>query len=410
MSLRNTGLVSVVALAVVGATAACGSDAPRGRTGFDGAGGSAAGQGSSGGAGTSGGGGVAGAGYSAGGASGGFILPDGSVQQDTGPLQNDAACAADTRDSTPMKKDIIVVFDTSVSMGCDVADLACDNPTKDMVITTPRIQAVRTAINDFIAAPASADIRVGLNVFPSLIGDQCTADYSQLNVPIAAVSQNGANITQVLGGLTPHANTPTEQVLTGSYKAATDYIAANPGRSVAIVLVTDGIPAACGDLKDGTAAAALAKAAFQASPSILTYVVGIGTYPALDLIALAGSGDQTHYIPTDANVTQKILDLLKAVSTMITCDYVIPTNGKTLDYNFVSVQARVGDGGFTSVPKVSAASVCAKAGGGWYFDVDPSVATPTKITVCTETCDPLKTTADSALQVLIGCTYVASIY
>jgi hypothetical protein len=206
----------------------------------------------------------------------------------------------------------------------------------------------------------------------------------------------------------PAANTPTEQVLTGSYKAATDYMAANPGRSVAIVLVTDGIPAACGDLKDGTAAAALAKAAFQASPSISTYVVGIGTYPALDLIALAGSGDQTHYIPTDANVTQKILDLLKAVSTMITCDYVIPTNGMTFDYNFVSVKQRIGDGGFTAVDKVKGAASCGN-GGGWYFDVDPAVAKPTKITVCTETCDPLKATPDSALQVLIGCERVEAI-
>jgi hypothetical protein len=417
MSLRNTGLVSVVALTVVGAIAACGSDAPKERNTFVGGAGSAAGPGSSGGAGASGGGGVAGAGYSAGGASGGFILPDGSVEQDsgTGPLETDAACAADKRDSSPVRKDIIVVFDNSSSMKCDTADQGCPDNSTGEVSGMSRIGAVRNAITDFVNAPASADIRVGLDCFPPAdpLAEQCTQDYSKLDVAIAPAKDNTMNFATVLGALTPHLNTPTEQVLTGAYKAAKDYLALNGGRSVAIVLVTDGMPFACNNDKTGAVSAALAKAAFEGSPSIETYVVGMGNVATLAAIASAGTGGKTAYIEANADATQKILGLLKAVSTQITCEYTIPTNGQQLDYGKINVQKRVGPtGDMQAVGNVKAGAECATFKDGWYYDVAPSAGVvPTKVVLCPETCEPLKATEGSALQVLIGCaTRPATIY
>jgi hypothetical protein len=254
---------------------------------------------------------------------------------------------------------------------------------------------------------------VGLGVFPGE-PDQCTADYSQLVVPIAAAKDNSYNITAAIGMLDPHLNTPTEQALTGTYKAAADYIAANPDRSVAVVLVTDGMPFACNNDKTGAVSASLAKAAFEGTPSIETYVVGMGEVATLDAIALAGSGGQTHYIEANADATQKILDLLKAVSTAITCEYLIPNNGQKLDYTLVNVKARVGsDGTMDPVYKVDDASKCgATTDKAWYYDVTPTDTTnPTKIVLCPETCDPLKATEGSQLQVLIGCATVpATIY
>jgi hypothetical protein len=420
MSVRIGNLVSLFTLALVAAAAGCGGSTDATTRGtFGGGGGASGGTG----AGTPGVGGSAagtpGVGSSTGqGGSTGFYVPDSSVHMDSSgpaPTQFDAACAADKRDSTPVKKDIIIAFDNSSSMACDVSDAACTNAPPGGGPTT-RIAAVREAITAFVNAPGSANVGVGLTCFPPAdpLAEQCNQDYSKPDVPIAPASTNAAQFGTVLGMLTPHLNTPTEQVLTGSYKAAQAYIAANPGRSVAVVLVTDGMPFACNNDKTGAASAALAKTAFEGTPSIETYVVGLGKVDTLDAIALAGTGGVTHYIAANADATQKILDLLKAVSTMITCDYTIPTNGKTLDYGAVNVQAKLGPTGtFDKVLYVTGGSKCAAAKGGWFYDVTPNppVSTPHTITLCPETCNPLKATEGSALQVLIGCaTEPATIY
>jgi hypothetical protein len=371
--------------------------------GNGGAGGIAGRSGSSGGAATGGSGGASGStSFGGQGGRGGFFVPDGAPRDDGArpPPGTDAACAADTRDGVPFKKDLIVLFDTSASMSCDAADPTCTSAPPG----TPnsRLGAVRTAINDFVGAPASADVRVGLGVYPAVGGDQCMADYSQLAIPIAPAKDNAWTFTTVLGGLVPHMNTPTEQALTGAYKAAKDYVGANPGRSVAVVLVTDGIPYACGNDQTGAVSAGLAKAAFNGSPPIETYVGGMGNVATLDAVALAGTGGVTHYIDANVNASTKILDLLKAVSTMITCDYTIPTAGKTPDYAMVNVQARVGaTGPMQRIYNVPNAASCG-AKGGWYYDVNLP-ATPTKITLCPQSCDPLNATGSSALQVLFGC-------
>jgi Mg-chelatase subunit ChlD len=399
MSMRTGSIVSVLTLALASAAIGCSAGDPT-TTRFN-AGGSSGGSGSPGGAAANAGTGASGS-AKGGQGGGGFDFPDSSLTGDASaaPTQTDAACAAEQRDSTPVKKDIIVLFDTSSSMACDVANATCKNAPPGGANT--RIGAVRDAINAFVTAPASAEIHVGLGVFPGT-PDQCTADYTQLTVPIAPAAGNAAPIGAALGILIPNQNTPTEQALTGTYTAAKAYIAANPGRSVAVVLVTDGMPFACGNDQTGAVSATLAKGAFDGTPSIETYVVGLGNVTTLDAIALAGTGGATHYIEANADATQKILDLLKLVSTMITCDYTIPTNGRTLDYKLVNVQAKVGDAGpMQKVYKVSNASGCAAARGGWYYDVDLP-GTPTKITLCSETCEPLKAQPGSALQVLIGC-------
>jgi hypothetical protein len=424
MSLRTGGLVSLFTLAVVGAAVGCSSEPVTGsRTSFGGSAGSGAGAGSSGSGAASGGGGTSGGGSgytgaSGQGAAGGFALPDSSVEQDTGtvPTTSDAACAADKRNSTPVRKDIIVVFDTSSSMSCDTADQGCPDNKDGTVSGMSRIGAIRNAISGFVNAPETAEIRVGLDVFPPALdgAEQCGWDYSKLDIPIAPAKDNAGTFGTVLGGLTPHLNTPTEQVLTGAYKAGKEYITANPDRAVAVVLVTDGMPFACDNDKTGARSAALAKAAFEGGPSIETYVVGMGAVATLDAIALAGTGGATHYIEANADATAKILALLKAVSTAITCNYTIPTGGKTLDYGLVNVEAKVGAAGnVENVYAVSDGSKCAAAKGGWYYDIKPNppMAVPTKITLCPETCDPLKATEGSTLQVLIGCATVpATIY
>jgi len=409
---------------VSGSGGAAGFGAVAGQGGFVMADASAGGGGRGGGAGASGAAGAAAAGGSGGAdATPGFIYPDSAAGSGawaawtgmggnacTGvgcgldaAVEADTTCAGEAREGAAITLDVIVVFDTSSSMSCDTADQGCpDNPT-GAVSGTSRIGAVRNAINAFVSAPETADIRVGLDVYPPYpSGDQCTFDYSQLNIPIAPAKDNVTTFATVLGGLTPHLNTPTEQVLTGAYTAARAYMTANPGRSVAVVLVTDGMPYACDNDRSGARSAAIAKQAFDGSPSIKTYVVGMGAVATLDAIALAGTGGQTHYIEANADATAKILALLKTVTSTITCDYTIPTGGKVLDYGAVNVKTRVGDAGAVDLFKVDSAAAC-DARGGWFYDVNPEAGTPTKITLCPQSCDPLKAAQSSSLQVIIGC-------
>ena len=314
-------------------------------------------------------------------------------------LDPGAGCAVKAVNSKPIGVDVLLLLDTSGSMDCPTTDATCANAPPGG--TNTRLQAVATAVQNLVNAPTSANIGVGLTSFPKG-PDQCTADYTQLTVPIAPAGTNASAIQTTIGALTPALNTPTEQALTGAYKAATAYMANTPGHAVAVILVTDGMPYACMNDRTGAVAASLAQAAFIATPAIKTYVVGLGNTATLDAIAMAGSGGATHYIPANSNVTQQLLTLLDSVSSAITCDYALPT-GQALDYSLVNVQTTPdATGSPTFVGGIANASQCGPKGG-WYYDVYPAKGTPTNITLCPTSCDPIKATANSSLQVLIGC-------
>jgi hypothetical protein len=93
---------------------------------------------------------------------------------------------------------------------------------------------------------------------------------------------------------------------------------------------------------------------------------------------------------------------LKQVSGTITCDFTIPTSGQALDYGQVNVETLVGGSGMpTFVGKVDGAAQCTDVGG-WYYDANPP-ATPSRITLCPKSCDPVKAAPGSTLRVVIGC-------
>jgi hypothetical protein len=169
-----------------------------------------------------------------------------------------------------------------------------------------------------------------------------------------------------------------------------------PGRTAAVLLVTDGVPNGCQSTIN--AAAMVAQQAFAGTPPIKTYVVGLGNTAALDQIALAGSGNMTHYFPATGDVTGQLSAVLKEITGTITCKYTIPTT-RTIDPNLVNVQITVGNGTTINIGRVMDATACG-ASGGWYYD---NPTTPTQIILCDQSCDPLKMTAGSTVQVLYGC-------
>lgn len=314
------------------------------------------------------------------------------------------ACATESRDSKPLVMDVYVLVDKSVSMYCPTTDVACDKASANTPKPT-RWSAVTEAVSKFVQDPKSAEIGIGFGIFPQFvpINDQCqVSNYSTPIVPIAAAKDSAAQIVSKIGAEMPGGNTPTHKALEGAYQYIKTYTAQTPGHSAAVLLVSDGMPFSCGESHTTTLTVPIVQAAFAATPSIKTYVVGIGNTAALDELALAGSGNQTHYFDGNGDVSAKLQEALKSVTTTITCDYDIPTGGKPIDFGLVNIEAQLGSAGAPMpLGNVTSAAQC-DARGGWYYDVNPP-AKPSKITLCPQSCDPLKATDNSSVKVLYGC-------
>ncbi len=351
--------------------------------------GAAGGAGSAGGPGTGGSGGPSGGAGSQDAAAGGL---DGAGIDGSNA---DASCVRDVIDLLSPPTDVFVMIDTSGSMQCPAADDMCELAPPTPMRPT-RWDAVMNAINGFVNAPASAGIAVGIGLFP-ISPTICTAmDYAQPVVAIAALPGNAQRVSNALAMVAPAGNTPTVPALTGAINYAKTYMTATPTRSAAVVLVTDGLPNGCSSTI--AAASMVAMNAFVATPSITTYVVGLGNTASLDQIALAGSGNTRHYFPATGDVGAKLLAALREATNASSCDYALPM--RPFDPNLVTLQITLGPNGTPqNVRKVQNSAACGAAGG-WYYD-DPVL--PAKATLCPQSCDPVKTTEGSRIRFIIGC-------
>jgi hypothetical protein len=301
--------------------------------------------------------------------------------------------------------------DKSGSMDCAASDPACNGNPSGM--TPTRWTSFTSAVNAFVMAPGSAGIGVGLSFFGIDQGGMnvsCTAaDYAMPVVPIAPLPGNGTAITNAVAMTMPAGGTPTLPALEGAIQYATQYTAMTPGRTAAVVLVTDGYPSGCqGNTINAVTTAA--RNAFMATPPIKTYVVGIGNVQNLDTIAHAGVGVPANmpcawsppgttncYFDTNGDVSTRLADALKAITGMITCNYTIPPGS---DPRLVNVEVTVGQGGMpTKIGKVDNAAACGMLGG-WYYD-NPNM--PTQIILCPQSCGPLQMTPNSGVSILYGC-------
>ncbi len=144
------------------------------------------------------------------------------------------------------------------------------------------------------------------------------SDYASPAVPISAVPGVISKIATAVQTTTPDGSaTPMAPALQGTYDYTTSFLKAHPGHLGAVLLITDGDPTSCtGNDINGVAAAAAT--AFTGSPSIKTYVVGIGTTANLDLVAQA-AGTGTAYVVSAANPIQAVADAVDAAVKDVPC-------------------------------------------------------------------------------------------
>ena len=331
-------------------------------------------------------GGGSGSGANGSAASNGIIFGGGA----SGPVSTgNASCVTDSIATEAAPLDIYVMFDQSCSMSCPAEQagpgLCCIGGPN------PRIDQVRTAMNDFLTNPKSAGISIGIGYFGNFpIGNaSCNpADYATPAVPIAALPGNAQPIEQSLQRAMPTGETPTGAAIRGACTYATSWKKSNPGREVVVLLVTDGVPEAPSSrackptLPDAEAAA---KDCVSQS-GVATYVLGVGAN--LDNLAgLAQAGGTGHaYLAGTMDVSNKVLDALNQIrdGAQVPCKFKVPPapSGQTLDPGLVNVAYQDTGGASHLVPSAGTAANCAM--GGWYYDNPQNPAT---LSLCPSTCD-----------------------
>lgn len=328
------------------------------------------------------------------------------------------ACVVDRRRGEGLPADIYIMNDQSLSMTCAI-------PTGG-----DRWTGMKTALTGFLNSPNAAGVGVGIQYFgqdggpDKTPGSNCdVAAYTPAAVEIAPLPGNAAALIASLNRK-PYTYTPTPAAIDGAIAHAKAWAVAHPDHIVSVVLATDGQPNKCGNANDRIGSvAASAAAAFNGSPQLRTYVIGIiggaamggkggcsqdpapPNKPDLDRVAKAGGTDQAFIVDAATGDTSaQFLDALNRIrgAAVIPCQYVLPPSepGREIDPQKVNVSFAPGGGTPSGLLQSLNASSCDPATGGWYYD-DPNA--PTKILLCPAICDKVKADAKASVDVLIGC-------
>jgi hypothetical protein len=297
-------------------------------------------------------------------------------------------CGTDRRKAEKQPVDMVIGLDTSFSMDFDA-----------------KWTNVRDALKAFVGNPAYADLGVGLQFFP--VRKQCSvADYEVPAVPLTLQPQVAAPISLALDAQQMAGGTPMVPLLQG----LTKYLTANakPGRKPVLVLATDGFPDdTCLSSDDGATpntldnAVAIADGALKGTPSISTFVIGVGgELGALNAIAAAGGTGTATLVDTGGNAQAALLAALDNIRRQsIPCDYDIPPG--TVDPKATNVTYT--SGGVTKqLVFVGNEAGCAKAqaGEGWYFDDENN---PKKVFLCAQVCEAVKSDDSGSVDLVFGC-------
>jgi hypothetical protein len=278
-------------------------------------------------------------------------------------------CGRATYKAEGRQLDIYVMFDNSGSM-------------------IPWWPAVTDALSSFVDDPRSAGIGVGIQYF----GQSCDVNtYATPKVPIAPLPGNAAAIKGSYP--LPFADTPTTPALQGAITHARSWAEDHPESKVVVFLVTDGMPDDCNSTVDTTAAQA--RLGLEGSPSIPTYVLGIGNGLALDAIAQAGGTDKAIVVGATKDAVYQAMSEIRGAA--LPCDYAVPDDAE--DPNLVNLTLKTGDK-TTTIPNVGTEAGCeGSTKGGWYYNDGK-----TRLIACDATCNDFnEAEAGSSVDVVLGC-------
>jgi hypothetical protein len=243
--------------------------------------------------------------------------------------------------------------------------------------------------------------------------DICDAEaYAAPSVPIADLPGAAPAIMTALGRKRPEGRSPTGPALAGAIMHAQARLKASPGRRVAVVLASDGLPVVCSP-NTAAAVAGLAEAGASGTPPVPTFAVGVvgaseraTSLRNLTAIATAGGTGRPYLINAGPNTTAELLDALNTIRTRaLTCEYKLPApSSGALDYLRVNVQYTSGTGAVVNLGNVPDRAACDPERGGWYYDVPPgSTGAPSTVVICPASCEPLAADENGRVDIVLGC-------
>jgi hypothetical protein len=329
----------------------------------------------------------------------------GSLQLEPGTAMGgggmDMGCASESQEAHAIPTDLLVLLDQSGSM----------------TLEGDRWDPTSAALKAFAVNPASNGLGVGLQYFP--LGATTTEDpaicmpqnYVTPDVPIGALPDNAMALTGSIdahyftaaeGEDAAHWGTPTRPAVEGALQYLTSHQTAHPDRRVYLLLATDGQPSKLcpGNSIDGIAS--VIAAAVAQTPTIQTFVVGIGNLAGLNALAEAGgTGHPAFIVDAAGTATEAQLSAaLEAIRhTALPCEFSIPEPSfGRIDPGQVNVEL-TDAAGKSTFPKVENVTACAAGESNWYYD---SETAPSKVIMCPAACDTLKG-GEARIDIVFGC-------
>jgi hypothetical protein len=181
---------------------------------------------------------------------------------------------------------------------------------------------------------------------------------------------------------------------------ATSWASQNPGRTVVVVLATDGEPTGC-MTNTPQDVANIAAGALAGPQRIRTFVIGVGdSLQALNLVAQAGGTGEAFLVDTGGDVTRQFAAALDQIrGRAVPCSFAIDDNAEVDPQKVNLTYTADGSGMAQTILRTNdgTAATCA-AEGGWYYD-NPS--DPGSVSVCEATCGAI--VSGGTVDFQLGC-------
>jgi hypothetical protein len=247
-------------------------------------------------------------------------------------------------------------------------------------------------------------------VFGGVVAECEDALYEPPTVGIEVLPMGQTALTRALDRKTPTGGTPMGPAVRGVLTHLRARLQANPGRKVALILASDGLPGGC-QRNDIASIAADLTTAFGGAPSIPTYVIGVFSaaelpqaQPQVNMLAMSGGTNEAFVLTANDDLNMRLLDALNQIrGAALACEYTIPAARMgNLDFGQVNVRY-TGTAGPENIPYVERMDRCDPMRGGWYYDVHPSMGRPSRVLVCPATCGRFKSDKAAQVELVFGC-------
>jgi hypothetical protein len=242
------------------------------------------------------------------------------------------------------------------------------------------------------------------------------AAYESAVVPMAPMPAAATPVLTAIEQQLKEGGTPTLPALEGGVMQAVARLAEAPDHKVIVLIATDGLPTVCDPALHGAnpqaAITNLAKvAAGGLSQGVQTFVIGVFAYDEtdnaqlnLDTIATAGGSGAAFVISSSSSTADQILDALRKVRQSTSCEFPFVLDGGAEPIDYATVWVRITSNAVqTWVERVEDIDACDPTYGGFYYDIPLDQGTPSRITLCPESCATLGSSQDRAIEIFTTC-------